>query len=180
MRQLVLILTGLSGSGKTTASAFFCKINIPVVRMGEITERLLQKKRLSPSEKNESFIRTNLRKRQGDDIYARLTVREILNKIKKSPIVVIEGMRSKIELRCFQRELPYVKVVFIDADKQTRGLRLIKRRVRPLTFEEIQKREAWEETLGVVLLKKIADVVIKNQGTKKSLYAKLGKALTNI
>lgn len=170
---MVFFITGLSGSGKTTAAGFFQRLGIPVVRMGDVTQRSLESKRLGRGEKQEETVRQALRARYGSAIYARRTLPYINRAAKTSRDVVVEGMRSRDELRYFEKTVGPVSLIYIQAETTIRRERLGKRPVRPLTADEIGMRDAWEQEIGVERLKTVANYVVENNGTKEELYGKL-------
>ncbi|MBM3283916.1 hypothetical protein FJY90_06790 [Candidatus Gottesmanbacteria bacterium] len=177
MNQFVVVLTGLPGSGKTTASDYFRKQHLSVVSMGEITRMLLQEKKLLQTEENEKAIRTNLRKNHGEDIYARLIMKDVRKMLRKHQLVAIEGLRSEKELDYFKKKLTDVKLIFINADRRIRYLRLQKRQFRPLDYHQAKQRDIWEKSQGVLRLRRSADWNIENQSTKSEFYAKLNQVI---
>jgi dephospho-CoA kinase len=178
MNTLVLIIVGLPGSGKTTAGEFYRKRNIPVIRMGEVTDNLLTKTGKSYTEKNEYGIREDLRKKHGSDVYARLTLPHVIEALKKHTLIVIEGMMSKEEKDYFEIHIPKIKVIFIESLEINRHERLHGRMTRPLTEKEANERDHHEiDKLGKMDLKKEADFCIVNDGTIEEFYEKLKQTL---
>lgn len=178
MKNTIFILVGLPGSGKTTAAGFFKEKSIPVIRMGDVTEKLLKKEGKKITEKNEQGVREDLRKTYGSDIYARLSVSDIEREMQKNEIVVIEGMMSVSEKEFFESKFSNIKIIFIESPKRIRIQRLSIRNLRPLTEKEAEKREGYEiDTLGKLELKKEADAVVPNKGNMKDFYNKLEETL---
>jgi dephospho-CoA kinase len=176
MKQTIIILTGLPGSGKTTAAFFYKKRKIPVVRMGDLTENILKKTHLSLSWENEEYVKIKVRIELGEDIYAKVAVKEIKDKVFGAEQVIIEGLRTKEELIYFRRNFVKIKLIYIDASSQIRYERLKRRRVRPQTERQSKSRDKLEgKLLGIENLKKIAEVKVSNEGTKAEFYRKLKK-----
>ncbi len=174
MKPIVLILVGLPGCGKTTASIFFKEKNIPVVRMGDFTDEILKENNLSFTAKNEKKIREELRSKYGEDIYAKKTVEKILPLFSKSSLIVIDGMRSGVEYAYFKKHLPEVKLVFLEMEEKLRYQRLMQREDRPLNEMEARERDMSElNRLGLHTLRKSADFIVNNNGTKEDLFANL-------
>ena len=68
--KLLLAFVGMPGSGKSEATSYFAKKNIPYVRFGDVTEDELLARNLSVNAQNEQHIREDLRKKFGMDVYA--------------------------------------------------------------------------------------------------------------
>ena len=119
-------------------------------------------------------MREELRSKYGDDIYAKKTVDKILPLLKNSSFVVIDGMRSESEYAYFKKHLPKVKLVFCEALEAMRYQRLTQRKDRPLNEAEARERDMSElSRLGLHTLRKSADFIIQNNGTKEQLFSGL-------
>lgn len=177
MRSCVLVLSGLPGSGKSEAAKYFTKKNFPVIRMGTLTETLLQK---TKGEKKEREIRENLRKRFGNDVYAQWAVEQMKGR-NKDNIVIIDGLRSNQELEYFNSHLPCVKLIYIEAGEEIRYDRLVNRKMRPLTKNEAQRRDRAElYTLGLNDVKQKADYILVNDRSLEKLYMQLEKIISQM
>jgi len=177
----ILLLAGLAGTGKTTASGFFRSLNIPVVRMGEVTDRYLRIERLTSDETNESRVRRNLRYKYGSDYYARQTLTKIANKLKDSRLVIVEGLRSEEERQTFLEEFSNCRLLYLEVPSRIRKERLLKRKNRPLKLRQIELREKYEKiNLGTHRLKKEADYLIKNADTLANLKEEIKKLVKKI
>lgn len=177
MKTTVLILTGLVGCGKTTASDFFHKKKIPVFRMGELTDFFLKKSDITQTPFSEKKARNQLRKIYGEEIYAKNTADKILKK-KQGKIIIIEGMKSCRELEYFKKKFIEIKVLFIESDKELRYQRLILRCKRPLMRSEAIERENEEiNQFSLDKLKEIADFVVDNNGSIDEFDDKLNNIL---
>ncbi|MCJ7740732.1 AAA family ATPase [Candidatus Microgenomates bacterium] len=181
MNKTVLILTGLPGSGKTTAADFFRRKKIPVIRMGDYTDAVLKEENMPLTEGNEKHVRESLRKKYGADIYAKETTEKVNKCLAVQPMVVIDGMRSGEELDYFQKNLPNVKIIFLEAAQNLRYQRLLVRPERPLAYADAKKRDMSELTqLGLYTLRKSADFILGNNGTEADLFKKLEDTLKKI
>lgn len=171
---MLILLCGLPGSGKTTASLFFQQKGIPVVRMGMITEKILSDKNETCTEKNEKKVREMLRLRHGKAVYAKMIYPKIAeyDQVKH---IIIEGLRSLQELRYFQKKYK-TYTLFLDAKAEIRKRRLRRRKIRPLTYKEAEQREQFERTvLNIMNVKDRADIIIDNNGTRQTFYQQLLK-----
>lgn len=181
MKPTVLILTGLPGCGKTTATIYFKKKNIPVIRMGDITDKALKQTDLSGTAENEKRIREHLRDKYGEDVYAKKTTEKILPLLANHSAIVIDGLRSEVEFEYFKQHLPDVKLIFCETAQALRYERLSRRKDRPLTEAQARERDMSElSRLGLHTLRKSADFVIHNNGTKKQLFLNLDKVFKKL
>ncbi len=171
---MIIALVGLPGSGKSRAARFFKEKGFTIVRLGDVTEDVLNQKELAVNEENEKKVREELRRIHGMDAYARLS----MPKIKGHENVVIDGLRSLEEHMLFKKELKSYRLVHIDTQKSIRYSRLGSRRIRPLTEEECEARDERElVSLGVEKTLPHADVKLTNDGTQEEFEKKLSGLL---
>lgn len=178
---LLIVITGLPGSGKTTAASYIAKSGFPVVYMGRITKLLLEEGKLKISEENEKYIRRALRKKYGKEIYAKLVISAIKEYIEEDKDVFLEGLRSPEELNFLEKYFKDIKIVHIDTKEKIRYGRVLKRKKVPLTTDQINQRD--EEELKVLGLNKIieqSDFIIKNDTTREQLYLEINNILKMI
>jgi dephospho-CoA kinase len=182
MKPTVLILVGLPGSGKTTASDFLKKKNFFIIRLGDLTDREVEKSHLSQTSGNEKYIRNLLRDKYGSNIYALDAVSRLIQKLKENKFIVIEGMKSQEEMEIFKKIKDIrIKVLEIKTAKKLRYLRLVKRDQRPLTARQAEDRDNEEiGKLGINRLKKISDFTLNNNEDFSVFYSKLERIVNNI
>lgn len=180
MKSCVLILSGLPGSGKSEAAEYFSKKNFPVIRMGTLTDNLLQKGK-HQGERQEKAIRENVRKQFGNDIYAKWAIEELNQLNKENNIIVVDGLRNTAELEYFNNHLPSIKLVYIETRQEIRYARLANRTIRPLTENEAQRRDVAElYILGLNEVKQRADYTIVNDQSIEKLHIQLEKIINQI
>ncbi|OIO15599.1 dephospho-CoA kinase [Candidatus Gottesmanbacteria bacterium CG11_big_fil_rev_8_21_14_0_20_37_11] len=164
MSITLLALVGLPGSGKTTASSYFKKEGMPVIRMGDITDNLLNKDKVPFNEENEKKYREYIRIKYGKEIYAKLATPKISAELKHKSLVIVDGLRSREELDYFKEKFPYIKVLYIDVPRKVRYQRLKHRLIRPLNVTEAKKRDKNEiSRFKLTDIKKTAEYIIKNE-----------------
>jgi dephospho-CoA kinase len=140
----VISIVGMAGSGKSEVANIFENNGFAKVRFGEITDREIEKRGLELNEKNERYIRQQLRKEHGMSAYAKLSMSSIDN-LLGSVDVVVDGLYSWEEYRLLKNRYDdSFYVVAVWASPETRYLRLTKRSVRPLTVEEAISRDIAE------------------------------------
>lgn len=167
----LIALSGLPGSGKTTASKFLQAKGYEVVYMGRLTGSVIKEGDLESTPENEKYIRDNLRKKYGKDIFARMVLPVISERIRKRKSVVVEGLRSPEELKLFKKYFRELKVFFIDSLESIRYWRLIERKLRPFTTSQAKERDKEEiEVLRIGEVQKKADFILENNNDKKEFY----------
>lgn len=177
MKSCIIVLSGLPGSGKSEAASYLAKQQIPVIRMGKVTDKLLRNEK-SIGETKEREVRENLRQKFGQDIYAKLIIPEIKSKFIKNNIIVVDGLRNLEESQCFQDHFPCIKTIYIQVNKRIRYKRLKERPVRSLTEKQAAQRDNAElYSLGLINIKQNADYIIDNNGSIDSLQMQMDKIL---
>ena len=173
-QKTIIAIVGLPGSGKTDASDFFQKKNLPTISFGKIINDYIDKKKLPHDEKNHKIVREEIRKKYGKEALAFLNKEKIKDALKNNSIIVIEGMRSWEEYIYLKKEFTQVKLVIICiyTDKHLRYKRVSKRNNRSEHYGE--ERDI-NEIVGINMGPTIAyaDFVIKNNYSLKDFYDKL-------
>lgn len=180
---MIIALVGLPGSGKGTVAMLLEKRGFAKLRFGDITDIELKRRGLEINEHNEKSLREELRKNYGMSAYAQLLLPLIKEKIaRKQHNIVLDGMRSYEEFVLLKNHFGKVlKVVMISAPQSLRIKRLGKRKIRPLTEQEVKSRDHNElNILNVRKTIKHADYRINNTGNLRSLSKKVEKTLAEI
>ena len=99
----VLALVGMPGSGKTEVSRFIELAGCYRIRFGDLTDEHLQKNNLERNEENERRIREFIRKKEGNNAYAKLNLDRVKTALQTSH-VVIDGMYSWEEFLFLKQE----------------------------------------------------------------------------
>ena len=183
MSQKLVLIVGLSGSGKSTVSNFIKKrFNADVFLSGDIVRDETKRRGLSYTPENDSKIAHwfNLKNRE------KLLVKRMLSKARKSKknIVVLEGFRSDQDLK-YLEEMSKTKpfVIAIKASFNVRARRLLKRKKRfgEDTIKYLRFRDKEEKGHGVIKLMKKADFAIDNSRlNKKQTNDKVFNAMKEI
>lgn len=132
-RMRVLAFTGLPGSGKSEAVAQAREQGIPVIRMGDFVLQEVRARGLPEQEEHVGPVATGMREQQGDDVWAKRTVRAIRDHAvpglsDDAALVVVDGVRSPAEVERFRSELgDDFRLVAIVASDETRHGRILKR-----------------------------------------------------
>ncbi len=179
MSRLVLGLTGMPGSGKSVVAEFLGKNGFRIFEMGDVIRGMMRKKRIVITNHSLREFSLDLRKKYGNDIVAKESVKQI-KKLKGN--VVISGVRSINEMKYFKKSMPEIVLVAIVAPKHTRFMRLKKRRRTddPKTLKEFDYREEKERAYGIPRAVKIADLIVSNSGTVRELKKNIEFALREL
>jgi dephospho-CoA kinase len=144
MGNKVIAIVGMCGSGKSEVSKILSDLGLIKIRFGDITDKFLMEKKLPRTAENERKIREGLRKKYGMAAYAVLNIKNIKRALKSND-VILDGLYSWEEYlylkRIFNKQLI---TVLVHASPETRYLRLMKRKERPLTLRESRIRDRTE------------------------------------
>jgi dephospho-CoA kinase len=154
---------GLPGSGKGEAAAVAERAGIPVVTMGDVVRKETEERGLPPED--HGTVARALRAEDGPEAIARRSIPMIERHLDTSDTVVVDGLRSGVELDCFEEAFgDDFTLVSIEAPFETRAARLAERG-RDLTDEDreaLLAREQRELDFGMDEAMARADVVIEN------------------
>lgn len=168
VKLLIVLIAGMPGAGKSIVSKTAKDLGIPVYNMGDIIreETLKFHGEITPATMRETS--KKVRELYGEDYVARKTIERIK---EKEGVVVVDGVRSLVEVEVFRRYGETV-ILAVHASPKTRYER-IRRRSRPgdpETWEDFVKRDLIELQFGVGDVIALADYMIVNEGTIEEAY----------
>ncbi|MDD3984852.1 MAG: nucleoside monophosphate kinase [Methanobacterium sp.] len=182
----VIGVTGLPGSGKGVVSRVAKKLGIPIISMGDVIRNEAKKR-----DEKTGDTAVKLRKEYGEFIVAERCVKTIKeyyntmetsnNIVVKSPIFMIEGIRSPYEVEIFKKNFNYFKVIAVHSTPRTRFKRL-QRRKRPDDSREKSEftlRDERELKFGIGNVIATADYMIINKGPIKKIKSIVRSILEN-
>lgn len=180
MAKLILGITGEMGSGKgTIAKHVMQQHGGKSHRFSTILRDILDRVYVEQTRENISTISTILRKNFSEDILAKAMYHDTQN--DEHEIVVVDGVRRLADI-VYLRELPHFKLIYLEADMQTRYERIVKRGENTddnaKTFEEFKKDHELETELQIKELKNYADFVVDNDGIFADLYKQIDEIIT--
>lgn len=166
MNNLVAVV-GMCGAGKSVATSFFKEKGYKDIYLGSVTINKLKEENLEITPESEQMMKLKIREKYGMGAYALLLIDEIRKSLEKDN-VVLDGVYSFSELKVLKEEFNNICVLAIVTDKSLRYERLEKRKVRPFTKEQAEKRDVFEiencEKGGPI---SYADYYILNNGSKE-------------
>ena len=175
--KLVIGLTGMPGSGKSLVVQEFQKQGFDVVTMGDVIREETAKRGLELNPANVGKVMLELREKGGERVIAEKCIPKITQKPNRR--IVVDGIRSYMEVDTFQKALPNFVLVTVHSPPQTRFERLSTRGRSddPKTWEVFHERDMRELGVGIGHAIALAEYVIINDRTKEALSAKTTEVL---
>jgi dephospho-CoA kinase len=171
----------MAGAGKSEVARVFQGQGFTGIRFGDVTDEEIRKRGLELTERNERYIREQLRQEYGMAAYAKLNLSKIDSALKHGD-VVIDGLYSWEEytfLKDHYRDDFYVVAVW--ASPRTRYNRLTRRVDRPLTLEEAASRDKAElENINKGGPIAMADFTIINESSLKDLQKETERIIARL
>ena len=159
--KLIVCLTGMPGSGKSTIVSALKSKGIETLNLGNGVRAEAKRRNLEPSGENLGKIMLQLREKNGPGAIANLLTDQIQK--SKSNIIIIDGIRSIAEIEVL-KNVGSVKLLSIEATADTR-FKFLKARGRsddPETKEKFAERDNREISVGIDKSISIADETISN------------------
>ncbi len=179
MSKIILGLAGEMASGKGTVAEYLkIKYSASNYRFSTILRDVLMRLHLEQSRKNMQKTSTILRKAFGDDLLAKVIAEDV--KKDNSEIIVIDGVRRLDDIKYLRKNKEF-RLVYIDTGIKKRYGRIINRSENTddqnKTFEQFVEEHKGEPELQIKGLKKYADIIIDNNGSKEELYKQIDKII---
>ncbi len=178
MTNRIYAVVGMCGSGKSEAVKRFIEKRYSRVYFGEVVINEIKARNLEVNEKNERFIREELREKYGMSAMAVKSIDKI-RELFKNGNVVIESLYSWSEYKIIKNEFgDAFKLIAIHTEKEIRYKRLMTRDYRPLSFEQSESRDISEieniEKGGPICF---CDYLIINNSDLETLYKEIDKII---
>lgn len=179
--KTILAIVGMPGAGKTQLASYLAEKGLPFVRFGDETDRALKEKGLPLTEEHEREYRERIRHELGMATYAITAKPKIVEALRKSHAIIVDGLYSWEEYIFLKKEFPKLALICVFAEPPIRYVRLQKRPIRPLSQGQTRQRDIDEiEKLSKGGPIAIADYFIENNGTLKELKEKTDALLKRI
>jgi dephospho-CoA kinase len=178
----IIAFTGMPFSGKTEAVEIARKMDIEIIRMGDLVWEEVKKRGLKISDKNVGFIANEMRDKFGKDIWAVKTIEKIKEKTNLKSLL-IDGIRSFEEVERFKKSLGNNFILIaINSTDYLRHKRALNRGREDDSklVTEIKERDIREIKWGIKNTIELSDIIVSNNGTKKDLKNKIIEILNNL
>ncbi|MCE4614367.1 MAG: flagellar hook-basal body complex protein FliE [Desulfurococcales archaeon] len=167
MTRILVLVTGLPGSGKSIVSEVAREKGIPTVVMGDVVREEAVKRGVKLLPENLSIIANDLREKYGKAAIALFTTDKIRRNHASSAVVVVDGVRSLDEVAVFE-ELGNVCIIAVHASP-TRRFERIRQRGRPgdpNDWAQFLGRDLVELSWGIGNVIALADYIVVNESSK--------------
>ncbi|WP_135667543.1 AAA family ATPase [Halorhabdus rudnickae] len=175
-------IVGLPGSGKSEAAAVARELDVPVVTMGDVIRQACRDRGLDPSTHHGEVARA-LRDENGPAAIAEASLSHIEDGLETSEHVVVDGIRSDVEVECFQEAFGAdFLLVSVEAPFETRAERLdLRGRDAAVSEggESLEARDERELGFGMGEAMDMADVTIENVDTLTDFQERVETLLTD-
>jgi dephospho-CoA kinase len=165
--SLIVCVTGMPGSGKTTVANALASNGFQIINMGDVVRDEAKRQGLPLNDVSLGNLMLKLRKELGLGAIAHLIARKLQH---DSGLVAIDGLRSMHEVDVLKKH-GAVKVLAIHAPKEAR-FRFLKERKRtdaPSSQDAFDTRDKREIDVGIGEAISFSDSIITNDGTIKDL-----------
>jgi len=138
--------------------------------MGDFVWLEVKNRGLPLNDQNVGAIASDMRKRFGQDIWAKKTI-DAIQKIKQKDLIVIDGIRSIYEVQSFQHSLhsDFVLIAIIASDTIRYARAQHRGRVDDsVDLQVLKGRDNREISWGIKEVIAKADITIRNESTKES------------
>ncbi len=182
MKNIIIAVVGLCGAGKSEVTNIFVNNSFVKVYFGDVTFDEMEKRNIPVTPENEKLIREELRATSDMAIYAKKSEPKIREAYENGKNVVVESLYSWSEYK-YLKEIykDDFKLLAVVTDKDLRAERLRNRPNRPLTDEEVTRRDYSEieniEKAGPIA---IADHFVLNNGTLEELKKQVEEYIMGI
>ncbi|MFZ7138549.1 MAG: AAA family ATPase [archaeon] len=173
-------LAGMPGAGKGVFRKFVQNLGYSVVTMGDVVRGEVKRRNLNPTPENMGKVMLNLRELDGPAAIAKQCVPSLNQKTGK--MVVIDGIRSLVEVEEFKKHFPDFVLVAVHSSPQTRYNRLVnrKRSDDPPNWETFIERDLRELGIGMGSVISVADHMLINEGSISQLKNKITQLIAKV
>lgn len=180
--KIILGIAGEIASGKGTIAKHITEThNGSAHRFSTSLRDVARRMHLEESRENLQKISTLFRDNFDGDILSRVVCHDVEADVHQ--VIVIDGVRRMADIK-YLKSLPGFKLVYIEADLDTRYHRITKRRENSddaqKTYAEFVADNEKEAESQIKDLKNYADFVVNNESTFLELYHQVDKIIEDL
>jgi len=178
-QRMLLLITGMAGSGKTTLSGMLRENGYTVFTMGDVIRHEVRMRNQPPTPENLGKMAEQIRKTGGDAAVAKKCIPLIIGEPNSK--VALDGVRSLDEVYAFQEAFKTF-LVAVHASPESRYQRL-KGRGRsddPSNRQIFRKRDHRELSFGMGNAIALSDYIILNDDGIENLERELDNLIRRI
>ena len=179
MRQKIIAVVGMPGSGKAIVSRVASSRGIPVLVCGDVVREETKKRGLAPTPENTGKVMLAIRQEEGPAVVAKRLIPKIAS--STAPLLVVEGVRSMAEVEALRRD-HLVAIVAVHSSPETRYERLVARGRSddPKSWEEFADRDARELGVGIGDVIALAQEMLINEKSFEDMNAASEAVLSRV
>ena len=181
---MIVIVTGMPGSGKSRIVKEFERRGFPSVSMGDLVREETVKRGLELTKENVAKVSIRLRQELGQNAVAKLTVEKVKGLLKGSDVVVIDGVRSLDEVGTFRSAFPEERILVIAVHtppkQRFERLKARGRHDDPKSWEDFEERDWKELKFGIGNVIAMADYMLVNDGSHDDYEKKVRELVDRI
>jgi len=174
----LIAFVGLSGTGRSVATAYLADQGIPKVSFAEVVRNALDAEDLAPTVENERLVREKLRLSPAGDLVANEIIDQINGLINSGQHkIAIDGLGSWDTYKRLRHEFSgSMIVVALVARRHIRHRRMAERPTVPMTSSQTDQRDYdMIETMGKGGVIAMADYFIIDNGSVEQLCSQIDK-----
>ncbi len=170
----------MPGAGKGVFRKIVQNLGYSVVTMGDVVRAEVKRRNLKPTPENMGKVMLNLREVAGPVAIAKQCVPTLKQKTGK--MVVIDGIRSLVEVEEFKKHFPDFVLIAVHSSPKTRYKRLVnrKRSDDPPNWGIFMERDLRELGIGMGSVISVADYMIINEGSINQLKNKISQLVAKV
>lgn len=181
---MIVIVTGMPGSGKSRIVREFERRGFPSVPLGDIVREETLKRGLELTKENVAKVSIRLRQELGQNAVAKLAVEKVRELLRRSPVVVIDGVRSLDEVGTFRGAFSGEEIIIVAVHTPPKlRFERLKERGRhddPQTWEDFEERDWKELKFGIGSVIAMADYMLINDGSRGEYEEKVKNLVDRI
>jgi dephospho-CoA kinase len=142
--KIIVAFVGMPGAGKSEATQYLNKKNVPFIRFGDLTEEEIKNAGLELNTENEKIFREKIRKDFGMAAYAIKAKPKNDELLKNNNFIVIDGLYSWEEYKYLKEQFSFLQLIVIYSRPDIRYERLARRPIRPVVINDSRDRDIRE------------------------------------